>query len=252
MTTRGSTNKSGGTIPTKRKAEVLWRQISQVLEIEIRTNILKPGERLPTEQALSERFGVNRHTVRRALAALAEAGVVRAEQGRGTFVEIRLRDLQLTRFTRFSEAGRLQDQDPNCELLECVKLTADQSIAAALDIDVGEPVTRLEMLRRAESRAVSLTTYTFAAARSPHIKGAFDVTHSIAEAICMGGIDDYRKGRVQVSARSPNPYEIRLLGVPKSRPILVTTSVDLDQNKAPICLSISRIHADRMQLAFEL
>ena len=65
----------------------LWRQIAQQIEKEIRDRTLHPGDKLPTEWELTERFGVNRHTIRRALSALAEAGVVRAEQGRGTFVQ---------------------------------------------------------------------------------------------------------------------------------------------------------------------
>jgi DNA-binding GntR family transcriptional regulator len=45
-----------------------------------------PGERLPSEAQLAQRFGVNRHTVRRALAALAEDGLVQARRGAGVFV----------------------------------------------------------------------------------------------------------------------------------------------------------------------
>ena len=37
--------------------------------------------------ALAERYGVNRHTVRSAISALVQEGVLRAEQGRGTFVD---------------------------------------------------------------------------------------------------------------------------------------------------------------------
>ena len=47
---------------------------------------LAPGAQLPTERVLSERYGVSRVTVRRALALLADDGIVQAVQGRGTFV----------------------------------------------------------------------------------------------------------------------------------------------------------------------
>ncbi len=43
--------------------------------------------RLPGELEIAETHRVNRHTVRRALAALAERGLVRAERGSGTYVE---------------------------------------------------------------------------------------------------------------------------------------------------------------------
>ncbi len=44
------------------------------------------GERIPTEAALVAEFGVGRNTVREALQSLVHAGLLRREQGRGTFV----------------------------------------------------------------------------------------------------------------------------------------------------------------------
>ncbi|MGK3945910.1 GntR family transcriptional regulator, partial [Streptomyces caeruleatus] len=58
-----------------------WRQIADALEAEIVAGSLAPGSQLPTEAELAARFGVNRHTVRRALGALGEQGLVRASQG---------------------------------------------------------------------------------------------------------------------------------------------------------------------------
>ncbi|MBN8910269.1 MAG: GntR family transcriptional regulator, partial [Rhodospirillales bacterium] len=64
----------------------LWRQIAGRLQQDIAGGGLPPGARLPTEAELSQQFGVNRHTVRRALEELSRAGLVRVEQGRGSFV----------------------------------------------------------------------------------------------------------------------------------------------------------------------
>lgn len=61
--------------------EAIWTSIAATLTGEVAEGLYGPGDRLPTESELALRFGVNRHTVRRALAALAEAGLVHARGG---------------------------------------------------------------------------------------------------------------------------------------------------------------------------
>ena len=76
-----------------RVASALWRQIVGRLTRDIASGGYKPGGQLPTEAVLSARFGVNRHTVRRALEEMSRDGLVRIEQGRGTFVAEDVLDL---------------------------------------------------------------------------------------------------------------------------------------------------------------
>src|SRR5262249_884610 len=69
----------------------MWRQIAGRIRMGISSSELGKDGRLPPEMELSARFGVNRHTVRAAIAALVQEGVLRSEQGRGTFVAERKR-----------------------------------------------------------------------------------------------------------------------------------------------------------------
>ncbi|WP_162623126.1 GntR family transcriptional regulator, partial [Billgrantia lactosivorans] len=62
-----------------------YRALADALAREVRADYA-PGELLPAESALARRFGVNRHTVRRALDELVAAGMVTRHQGRGTQV----------------------------------------------------------------------------------------------------------------------------------------------------------------------
>jgi GntR family transcriptional regulator, phosphonate transport system regulatory protein len=63
-----------------------WARIAAVLREEILDGRIAAGERLPNEQALADRFGVNRHTLRQAMQALAHEGHVHVVHGSGTFV----------------------------------------------------------------------------------------------------------------------------------------------------------------------
>ncbi|MEX2630163.1 MAG: FadR/GntR family transcriptional regulator [Tistlia sp.] len=62
-------------------------EIARRLRDEIQRDALKPGDRLPSEQQLSHRFGVSRPVVREAISRLRYDGVVESFQGRGVFVK---------------------------------------------------------------------------------------------------------------------------------------------------------------------
>jgi GntR family transcriptional regulator, phosphonate transport system regulatory protein len=65
--------------------ESLYIQIARQLEQEVATGY-GPGDCLPAEGLLAVRFGVNRHTLRRAIDELVEAGLLERRHGRGVFV----------------------------------------------------------------------------------------------------------------------------------------------------------------------
>src|SRR6478609_451782 len=65
----------------------LYHQLKASLMKDIDAGRWRPGEQLPTEDALIERFQVSKITVRQALRDLQQLGYIRREQGRGTFVQ---------------------------------------------------------------------------------------------------------------------------------------------------------------------
>ena len=81
----------------------LWQRIERTLLSEIGTSAFAPGSQLPNELELAKRFAVNRHTVRRAMAALAQRGAIRIEQGRGSFVQDNLIHYAVGAKTRVEE-----------------------------------------------------------------------------------------------------------------------------------------------------
>jgi GntR family transcriptional regulator, transcriptional repressor for pyruvate dehydrogenase complex len=64
----------------------LYEQIVKQVENSILKGQLKPGDQLPAERDLAQRFGVSRTAVREAVKTLREKGLVEAYSGRGTFV----------------------------------------------------------------------------------------------------------------------------------------------------------------------
>jgi len=72
-------------LPIKRNS--LADEVAQRLQEQISLGTYKTREKLPTEPALMETFGVGRSTIREAVRILANSGVLRVQQGLGTFVE---------------------------------------------------------------------------------------------------------------------------------------------------------------------
>src|SRR5690554_946567 len=112
----------------------LWRQIADRIRHGIAEGSFPERSRLPPEFALAERFKVNRHTVRGAIAALVQEGVLRAEQGRGTFVERAPRiSYAVGRRTRFSDNLEGQSRERRGHLLASSSEIADARMAKALE-----------------------------------------------------------------------------------------------------------------------
>jgi GntR family phosphonate transport system transcriptional regulator len=229
----------------------LWRQIVRTIEQEIADGSHTPGGRLPTEAQMAVRFGVNRHTVRRALEELSRAGLVRVEQGRGSFVTEDVLDYTVSPRTRFSEWVRRHNMEPSGSLLELREVPADATVAAGLGLRAGAKVLRLERLGLADGRPVSIGSHHFPAQRFPGLLAALRAEPTITGALARVGVSDYRRLVSRITARMPTPSEAELLRMPRNRPVLVTESVNVDQTGAVVEFGVTRYPTPRVQIVVE-
>ena len=111
---------------------------------------LKPGDRLPTEAALTERFRISRPALREALKLLEQEGMVEVVHGKGRFVSaaaaVRVKR-PITCFESVTDMVRHFGYAPENKVLDLSETAADQETATALAIPKGAPVVRLERLR---------------------------------------------------------------------------------------------------------
>src|SRR5262249_25863719 len=84
---RGRVARTPGTTPTDRSGTPpQYRRIAAELRAEITAGTLRPGDALPSEAALMDRYGVARGTARQALAELEGAGLIESVHGKGRYV----------------------------------------------------------------------------------------------------------------------------------------------------------------------
>ncbi|MFA5124190.1 phosphonate metabolism transcriptional regulator PhnF [Zavarzinia sp.] len=237
--------------PARGRGLAIWAQIAQTLQEEIARGIVKPGEQLPPEAALAARFRVNRHTLRRAVAALQEAGTVRVEQGRGTFVAEDVIDYALGQRIRLTENLRKLDRTPGSTFLRGLELPASPRIAKALQVRAGRPVILVETLSFADGRPMSVGAHYFPKARFDGIIEDYRRLGSVTKALAERGIDDYTRKVTRIMAQMPDAADARLLQQPRNQPILVTEAVNVDVAGTPIEFGYSRFSGPRVQFVVE-
>ena len=126
----------------------LHRQLFLVLHDEIARGALTAGDALPTEQTLCEQFGVSRITVRRALADLADAGLIERRHGVGSFVTERSTPRAPDETGSYMDELRQIEFETEVEMNEFGLRTVPADIAERL----GSPERALHMLRLRRAR----------------------------------------------------------------------------------------------------
>lgn len=228
----------------------LWAEIAKVIAQEIASGRFGAGSRLPSENALAARFGVNRHTVRRAMSHLARRGVVRIEQGRGTHAIEDAVDYVLGKRTRFSGNLAAAGLDASHRLLSTRSVSADKRLAGALALRTGARVTEVLATGEAGERVLSAGLHYFPG-RLRGIARFIQDTGSITQALGKLGVVDYTRLHSVISARLPDRATATLLGQSESRPVICVEYVNVADTGVPIEFGRTFFPGDRMQLTVD-
>ena len=230
---------------------MLWRKIADDIEHAIVRGDFAIGEKLPSEQDIADRFGVNRHTVRRALAELTVRGLVRAERGSGTYVEPARISYPIRARTRFSEIINSGGRMAGGRLLASSREPAPRDIALRLDLPPNAMTVRLEILRSANRVPISLGTSWLPADLAPDAARIYRTVRSVSRLLAHIGFQDYKRRDTRVSAAVADAVHAAKLQLTPGRPLIVVDSVDIAADGRPILTSHARFAADRVDLVVE-
>ena len=134
----------------------LYLGVAQSIRQRIEMGLWQPGDRLPSEEALSRELFVSRVTVREALRVLELEGVIRRRHGVGSFVQqVPNRAAgELQKLEPFVASIRRAGLPATEELVSLVEVSLPASVARSLGLAPGSSGYRLEMLRRLDTTPV--------------------------------------------------------------------------------------------------
>ena len=226
----------------------LFATIAETLKAEIAAGLYPPGAKLPTEAALSARFGVNRHTVRHALSALAEAGTVHSRRGSGVFVAARPTDYPLGRRVRFHQNIAASGKTPSRRITRMETLPASAEDASMLTLPQGSLVHVVEGISLADGQPLAVFRSAFPADRFPGLPDAVMARGSITAALGDCGLTDYTRAETRLTARLADPVLALALQVAAQAPVLQSVAVNVDVAGVPVEYGTTWFAGDRVTL----
>jgi GntR family transcriptional regulator len=228
----------------------LHAQVAGVLRAEIRDRSIAPGDTLPSEAALRERFGVSRSVVRQALATLEDEGSVRRTRGRAPVAAVPTEHHRLVQrvtglFDQFSSEGLS---------LSTAVLSLEPSLSggpAAVGHLGTRDLLRLERVRSVGGDPLSYVRTWLPAERFPGLEAAMlrDASlHRLMEER-FGAVPT--SGRRQIRAVPADPRIALELGVAAEAPLLLLEGGTFDRDGTPLEWFESWHRSDRVVFDIE-
>ena len=228
----------------------IYRQIRDFLANEIR-EIYKPNDSLPPEGELAERFGVNRHTLRRAVDELVADGLVERHHGKGVFILETAINYTVDSKTRFTETLNNLGHTTASRVLRKQLVPARSGVAKRLHIQEGVSVIFIETLREVDQKPFCIISHFLPADACQEVIADYDggSLHNFLQQQCA---IELKRSESLICAVLPEADDACMLNMPKHAPILRVKSInlDVDSNK-PIEYAVTRFRGDATQLSFQ-
>jgi GntR family transcriptional regulator len=226
-------------------------QIEQQLAAAIAAGSLPAGGRLPAERELAEELAVSRMTVRQALTALAQRGLVERGVGRGTFVAEPKVEHDLRHVAGFTAQMERAGLEPGARLVRAAVAPAPPAVAAALGLEPGAPAARIQRVRSGAGRPLTLEDSWLPDALFPGLC-ELDLGGSLYALMR----DRFGRGPVRAIERlepvAAGAAEARALGVARRSPLMLVERTAYAADGAAVEYARDRHRGDRARFVVEV
>lgn len=229
----------------------IWKAISDALRSDLTEGRYRPGDKLPTEAALADRFGVNRHTVRHGISALVDEGLIRTRRGAGAFVAATPTDYPIGSRVRFHENLIAAGRRPEKRILALEDRAATAGEAAVLQIAAGARVCAYHGLSLADGQPIAVFESLFPLDRLSGIAAALQDTSGVTEALKLQGVNDYSRASTRLTAVRATATQALHLQVAEGDPLLRSTGVNVDSSGVPVEFGRTWFAGDRVTVTLD-
>ena len=229
----------------------LHHQVFRDLKSALDANEWQPGDRMPTERDLAERYGCSLITVRHALGELVREGRIERTRGRGTFVLQPRIDRDIAGAMSFTEEMQRRGLDPATRVVSAEIEPAGEAVASALGIAADAPVVYLERIRVGGGEPLLLEQARLPAERFPGLL-AFDFERRSLYDILAERYDTrILRARETVEPVMLRRREASLLDLPTRSLALRIDGVAIASDGSPVEVARSFVRGDRTRYYLE-
>jgi GntR family transcriptional regulator len=231
--------------PIRRPRADQARLVADVLRHQIHAGGYPDG--LPTEAELAREFFVSRNTVREALAALKDEGIIDRGPRTGTHVAVRKYDHGLDALVGLKETFKGYGEIRN-EVRATMTVAAPPSVANRLQVKPGEPVLFIERLRYLGDLPLSLDmTYLTTDIGDQVVEHSLE-TNDVFALIEMVTGRRLGNASLAVEAVPADPHSAAILQVPDTASLLLLERLTHLDDGRPVDLEYIRMRGDRITL----
>ncbi|MGW1208116.1 GntR family transcriptional regulator [Streptomyces sp. NPDC002499] len=227
--------------------EPLWMQARDSLVQRIAVGEVKPGSRLPPERELCGMLGISRVTLRKALNALVEQGVLRSAQGRGWYVAAAERKEWPNTLESFSETAHRMGLLATSRVLRRESGPASFDEAEAFQIAPGAPLFRLERVRMLDGVPIAVDLALLPADIAVGFDEVDFTVSSLYDTITGAGFE-LAQADTTIEARPADAALAGHLAIAAGTPVLDMRQIVRDRAQRPLLSSSIRYAGDRYRL----
>jgi len=166
------------TIDKKSRIPV-YVQVMDLIISQIEDGVLYIGSKLPSERELCDLFEVSRTTIRQAIKELEIDGFVHTYRGRGTFVESRRFNQDMSSIYSYTETMKKLGKTISTKLIEFAQIECDERVARKMKCTAGTKIYRLKRVRYADNEAMLIVTTHMPCERFPGLDADRLITGSL-------------------------------------------------------------------------